>query len=203
MQTAKRQFGGDTVQEELSFIGGEEHYKVLKVNGKPANGVTHEQLGGAISEGEFGGLLMQIFDPGSATAFRPVTPGKIRGRAMSVIPFRVPQQKGYLVHDGDLLKYMRVAFEGSVWADPETNAVMKIVMKLQNIPKESRLVSTEITLEYKPVEISGQEFILPSRFEWDWRKRAGYGADDESGANQIDFTACRKFTAESNIDFGK
>ena len=203
LETGVRNVSGDKVEEELSFFGGEEHYKVLKVNGKPANGVTHEQLGGAISEGEFGAILKQIFDPHSITAFRPQTSGRIQGRAMTLLPFRVPQQTGYLYVDGELHRSMRVAYEGTVWADAETNAVMKIAMKLVNIPKESRLELTDITLDYKAVDISGREFILPSRFEWNWRKRAAYGAADEGGTNQINFSGCRKFTAESNIDFGK
>lgn len=193
----------DTIEEELSFVGKAEHYKVLKVNGAAVKNILHERLPGTVSSGEFGGLLRQIFDPRSATAFRPQSPAKIQGRGMTVLLFRVPQQTGYRILGDDLQHYLTVAFEGTVWADAETNAVMKIAMKLVNIPNESSLEATQITLEYKPVDLSGQQFILPSKFEWIWRERAEKRAVEASGSNQINFTNCRKFTAESNIDFGK
>src|SRR5580692_4477094 len=52
----------DTIEEELSFVGGKEHYKVTKLNGFPPANTDHEQLGGTVSEGEFGSLLKHIFD---------------------------------------------------------------------------------------------------------------------------------------------
>lgn len=197
------QISTDRIEEELSFVGQVEHYKVIKVNGADAKNLSHEQLNGATSTQEFAGLLRQIFDPKSATAFRAQSSGKIQGRAMTVLGFRVPRQTGYRIQDHGLQGYLTAAFEGTVWADAETNAVMKIAMKLVKIPEQSSLEDTEITLEYKQVDLSGQQFILPSKFEWNWRERAGGRARELSGSNQINFTDCRKFTAESNIDFGK
>lgn len=192
-----------TIEEELSFAGGVEHYKVLKVDGKPVNGVAHEQLEGPISAGEFEGLLKQIFDPKSAATFLQRNTGKLNGRPMTVLGFRVPQQNGLDVYARNLKRHLTLAFEGSVWADAETNAVMKVAIKLVNVPKESPLEESEIGLEYKPFDLSGQQFILPSQFEWTWRENTESGAQGANGTNRIRFTKCRKFTAESNIDFGK
>lgn len=127
----------------------------------------------------------------------------MNGRATTVLAFRVPQQTGYNVYDNVLGKYLKGAYEGSVWADPATNAVMKVAMTLVNIPKESVLQATRITLEYKPVDLSGRQFILPSQFEWNWQRRRENGIEGENGSNQINFSACRKFAAESRIDFDK
>ncbi len=55
----------DTVEEQLTFTAGKEHYKVITINGKEAAGVTHEQLTGASSWGEFGSQFAQIFNPKS------------------------------------------------------------------------------------------------------------------------------------------
>ena len=193
----------EAIEEEISYIGEAEHYKVLKVDGKAAKGVTHEQLGGATSAGEFGGLLKQIFDPQSATAFSQQSSGKLNGRAVAVLKFRVAQPTGYAVYDNVSKNYIRVAFDGTVWADAGTNAVMKIAIKLVDIPKESPLEETAITLEYKAADLSGQQFILPWQFEWNWRGSPRGGTQGQSGTSVIRFSKCRKFTAESNIDFGK
>jgi len=194
----------DTIEEELSFIGGKEHYKVTKVNGfAPAVATSHEQLGGAVSEGEFGSLLKHIFDPETGTTFRAAPREKIQGRAMNVIAFSVPQSKGYSVHDGEGNRDLLLAYEGSVWADAETNAVTKITMKCIDIPRETRLTTVELTLEYKATQLSDQKFILPSRVELLWRNSGTIGAPQEEGTNEVEFKSYRRFTAESNIDFSK
>jgi hypothetical protein len=194
----------DTIEEELSFIGGKEHYKVLRVNGfAPAVATSHEQLGGAVSEGEFGSLLKHIFDPETGTTFRAAPREKIQGRAMNVIAFSVPQSKGYSVHDGERNRDLVLAYTGSVWADAETNAVMKITMKCVDIPSDAQLSAVGITLEYKLTPLSDQKFILPSRVQLLWRKPGSVGVPLEEGTNTVEFKSYRRFTAESNIDFSK
>ncbi len=193
----------DVIEEELSFVGGKERYKVAKVNGFPADRATHEQLGGTVSEGEFGSLLKHIFDPDTGTSFRPAPPTKLGGRAMNVFAFSVPQTQGYTVYDPDLKGEILLAYEGSVYADAETNAVMRITMKCVDIPRETRLTAVELTLEYKPIQLSGREFILPSHFELHWRKRSNESMRQvwEEATNDVDFKLYRRFTAEATIDF--
>ncbi len=194
----------DQIEEELSFVGGTEHYKVTKVNGFPTANASPEQLSGAVSQGEFGSLLRKIFDPATGTTFRAAPPAKFQGRTMHVLTFSVPQAKGYLVDDGEQHRQLLLAFEGSVYADAETNAVMRFTMKCINIPSDAMLVGTELTLEYKPTDLSGREFILPSHFQLSWRRRmANAPTVFEDGTNSVDFKSYRRFTAESNIDFSK
>jgi hypothetical protein len=193
----------DTIEEELSFVGGKERYKVTKVNGFPPATTDHEKLGGAVSEGEFGSLLKHIFDPETGTTFRAAPQEKIQGRAMNVIAFSVPQAKGYSVHDGERNRDLLLAYTGSVWADAETNAVMKITMKCVNIPRETWLQAMELTLEYKLTQLSDQKYILPSHVQLTWRKPGSAGVPKQEGNNEVEFKSYRRFTAESNIDFGK
>ena len=50
------------ILEELSFFEQTENYKVLMVNGVVITRyLKHDQLGGATSSGEFGGILQTIF----------------------------------------------------------------------------------------------------------------------------------------------
>jgi hypothetical protein len=192
----------DVVEEELSFVGGTEHYKVLRVNGEPVEKVSHDQIGGMVSEGEFGSLLQRIFDPGTGTAFRSAPSAKLQGRTMNVLAFSVPQSKGYIVYDSDLKRDLILAFEGSVYADAQTNAVMRITMKCINLPKETRFAAIELTVEYKATPLSGREYILPSHFELVWRKSGGGGiVSIEQASNTVDFKLYRRFTADSAISF--
>ncbi len=122
---------------------------------------------------------------------------------MNVFNYRVPQFAGYSIHDGDRNRDLLLAYVGSVWADAETNAVMKITLKCVNIPSGTRLAATEMTLDYKPTELLGRQYILPSHFELVWRRNAAGQAPQEQGTSRVDFKSYRRFTAESNIDFSK
>jgi hypothetical protein len=194
----------DVIEEELSYVGGKERYKVTKVNGFPSANASHDQLGGTVSQGEFGSLLKHIFDPDTGTIFQSAASERLLGRRMNVLTFSVPQSKGYTVYDGELKRNLTLGYEGSVYADAETNAVMRITMKCVHIPRETRLMAVELTLVYKTTQLLDREFILPSHFELSWRKRRGETVaqgPQEDATNAVDFKQYRRFTAESTIDF--
>ncbi len=193
------------IEEELSLVGGKETYRVLKVNGFRAANSTHEGLGGTFSSGEYGSLLHHIFDPDTGTSFQSAAPGRLQGRAMNVFTFSVPRAKGYAVYDVELKREFLLAYEGSVYADEETNVVMRIKMKCVDFPSDTRLSGVDLTLDYKPAQLSNQRLILPSHFELDWRRRkndeTGKSAEEET--NSGDFKLYHRFRTDSTIDFGK
>ena len=59
----------DVIEERLTFFDQMEHYDVVTVNGKKSTGQQHMQFGGAISAGEFGSALLNLFDPRSHATF--------------------------------------------------------------------------------------------------------------------------------------
>ena len=79
----------DTIAERLSYFEHKEDYKVISVNGAPLTNRKHEQLGGAISSGEFGTMLAEIFSPESRTDFHWERWGKWAGHVAHVFSFRV------------------------------------------------------------------------------------------------------------------
>ena len=127
------------IEEELSFVGGKETYKVTRLNGSRAANLTHEGLGGTTSSGEYGSLLRHIFDPETGTGFQSAAPARLRGRTMNVCTFRVPQAKGYTIYDGELKRDFLFPYEGSVYADAETNAVMRITMRSASTSRATRI----------------------------------------------------------------
>jgi hypothetical protein len=195
------------IEEELSFVGGKETYKVTRVNGSRAANITHEQLGGTTSTGEYGSLLHHIFDPDTGAGFQPAASTKLQGRTMNVFTFNVPQAKGYLIYDDELERDLLLAYQGSVYADAETNAVMRIMMKCVDFPSGTRLTAAELTLDYKPAQLSNQKFILPSHFTLVWRRRKveATGPRQPSAAqeetNEGEFKLYHRFKADSTIDF--
>ncbi len=192
------------IEEELSFVGGKETYKVTRVNGSRAANITHEQVGPTTSTGEYGSLLRNIFDPDTGTSFQSA-PTKLQGRGMNVFTFSVPQAKGYAIYDGETKREFLLAYEGSVYADAETNAVMRVMLKCVDFPSETRLTAAELTLDYRPTRLSSQTFILPSHFTLVWRKRKNETRKPkqyaEEETNIGDFKRYHRFKAVSTIDF--
>src|SRR5262249_48638099 len=82
----------DTIAERLTYYDQKENYQVVSKNGIPTTGLKHEQLGGPISSGEFGSMLLEIFEPSSRTTFEWERWATLRGRRMHVYSFRVPQE---------------------------------------------------------------------------------------------------------------
>src|ERR1035441_9843784 len=87
----------DVIEERLTYIGKREEYDVLRINGKPAKGVDHLQLQGAVTAGEFGSALHDIFDPDSHTSFSRDRVERIHGLKAYVYAFRVSQEHGATV----------------------------------------------------------------------------------------------------------
>jgi hypothetical protein len=58
----------DTLITKLTYFEQREDYKVISIDGKLVD-TPYEKLGGAISSGEFGTMLKEIFEPQTQTEF--------------------------------------------------------------------------------------------------------------------------------------
>lgn len=183
----------DVVEEQLSFVGHRESYQVTAIDGKSVTGVAPHALGGTSSFGEFGSLLYRIFDPATHADLRWERWATLAGRSMYVFAFRVPQSKGYLIRDAQ--RAVVAGFRGLVYADAETKAVMRIQVERMDLPPGFGLSEVKLLLDYKPTQVAGREFILPSHFELHSRE-AGYRA-----VNQADFKLYRRYGSEARITF--
>jgi hypothetical protein len=183
------------VEEELSIVDRIEIRKVLRIDGRPVSPEAGDQTPGGMSEGEFGYLLDIIFDPltGAGLHWDRVT--TLENRKVDVFGFHVPQSRGYVL--GQSRGSIRVPFEGFVYADAQTHAVLRIQLKCTGIPVKSEYRALDLTLEYKAAQVAGQEFILPSHFVLHYYN----SLDDRDHINDARFTAYRRFSAEATIQF--
>ncbi len=187
---------GDVIQEQLSFFDSKETYKVEMIDGKSVANVQHSQLGGAVSSGEFGTMLAHIFDPETGTEFDWDHWATLRGRRMYVFAFRVPKSAGYSMYHGESKREYTSAYNGLVYADRETKAILRIKMDCVGIPADYPIKAVGITLDYNPTKIGDQEFVLPFHFEL-------HSHDDKAVAkNEAEYKLYRKFGAEATITFG-
>jgi hypothetical protein len=189
---------GDVIREELSFVDHKETYKVLMRNEQSVVNIEHNQLGGAISNGEFGTMLAHIFDPATGAEFDWDHWATLRSKRMYVFRFKVPKSAGYsMVHGGDRdsRKEYTSAYQGLIYADRETKVVMRIKMDCVDIPKDYPIKTVGITLDYDYIKIGGETFVLPFHFELNSTDTLAIVK------NEADYKLYRKFGAESAITF--
>jgi len=183
----------DLIEEELSVVDRKEVRKVTKINGKTAFNGDPYQLKGPSSRGEFGNLLDTLFDPETNADFRWDRIATLNGRRMYVFAFRVAQPKGYTLDEPK--RTIRVAYRGSLYADYQTKAVIRIQLDCINIPVTSAYQAVELTLDYKPTQVAGQEFTLPSHYRMHTRTTLG------ETTNDVDYRSYRRFSSEATIVF--
>ena len=192
----------DVVLERLSYFEGHENYKVVTVNDKPVS-IDHQKLGGAaVSEGEFGSIMAEIFDQRSATEFGWARWTTWRGRPTYVFTYRVPQPRSsYRITQytsaGGADRVSAVAgYHGEVFVDKETLKVMYIKLETEGLPSDFPIREVDLTLRYNNTKIGDGDYILPERAEL--RSR-----DDRNVLvkNNIEFLLYQKFGADTAIQF--
>jgi len=185
----------DTFQEQLSYVDGKEDYKVTLVNNLPVTGMSHTQLGGVTSSGEFGTMLYQIFARKTQTTFEWERWATLRSRRMYVFNFRVKQENSeYSVYHGGSGRSIIAGYHGLIFADRDTKQVMRIQMDCDNL-ENFPINQISEPMDYDFTKISDQEFVLPLKV--DVRSREG-----RVGLwNEIEFRLYRRFSADAQILF--
>ena len=184
----------DTVTERLSYFDKHEDYKVVLVNNRPVE-MAHEQLGGAVSSGEFGTMMREIFAPSTEAAFEWDRWATLRGRRMHVFFYRVTSGRSqYRIEERESRQSMIIGYRGYIYVDRDTNAVMKITLDGESIPDSFPIRDVHLSLDYDFQTLSDHPFILPLKAVLTSR----IGGKTLS-KNEIEFRMYRKFTAESVI----
>jgi hypothetical protein len=184
----------DVIEEQLTFFDQMEHYDVVSVNSRKATGQQHMQFAGAISAGEFGSALANLFDPRSQASFEPDKMASISGRRAYVFKFHVPSQNGIVVIHHQTDQKILAAYSGRLFVDREKLQVLRITSELE-LPEGFPIRMATIQVDYKPVDIAGKTYDLPSHSELRIRDSA------RLYVNEIEFRNYRKFGTDSTIHY--
>jgi len=185
-----------TIQEQLSYVEHKESYKVVMYNGQSVANVQHNQLGGAMSSGEFGSIFTEIFAPETATDFNWDHSATLRGKRMYVFSFHVPQSRSkYTIYSGEAHRTITAGYHGLIYADRDTKMVMRYKMECEDIPADFPVKDVEVDVNYDLVDIAGNKYVLPLKTELKSR-------DIHAKIwNEAEFHLYRKFGADTTIKF--
>ena len=187
-------YHSDTITARLSY-NGFENYEVILHNNQPVTNANMRQFGGTTSEGEFGSMMKEIFEPESHTDFSWDHWGKLRGRKTYVFAYDVQQQYSkYHVEADDKLAIVP-AYRGLVYIDEDTKMVVKVVMTPYDMPVTFPIHDITSSLDYDLETIGDQQYMLPLKSVLTSKR------DRQMSKNDIEFRLYRKFGTESSIKF--
>lgn len=182
------------IEERLTFFDRKENYEVITIDGHKVAGARHLENEGAISAGEFGTAMHDIFDAQSHTAFNWEKMGKLRGRQAYIFAFYVPKERGALVIHRNPDQQIVVSYTGRIFVDSATNEIMRIASRL-DLPPKFPIQMAERIVDYKQTSIAGKSYNLPSHSEVRMQD------DSNLYVNSIDFKDYHKFVVESTIHY--
>lgn len=184
----------DNISTDLVYEEGREHYRNVLLNGKPSKGKVEET--GAWSTGEFASVLLDLFSPSTAAAFRRRGTETIVHRPAVVYGFTVDQPNSHwqVMTTGQTY---RPAYRGAVWIDKETARVLRIEMQAVKVPKDFPLDAVETATDYDFIRLGSGTFLLPVHSE----SLTCMRGSNQCSKNIIDFRNYKKFGAESDITF--
>lgn len=189
------------VLARVSYNEGQENYKVYSVNGHYED-TTLEKAGasgGAISSGEFGSLMREIFEPHSNAEFGWDHWATLRGRRMAVFNYMIDSGHSqwsitYSAGPGDEQRII-TAYQGLVYADANTGEITRIKFVAIDIPRTFPVSQATEILDYDQVQINGQPYICPLM------ATLNMTSGREKTKNEIEFRDYRKFGTESDIKY--
>jgi hypothetical protein len=194
----------DTVATQLTYFEQKEAYKVIfkKENYKvspesvKASETSYTSLDGATSNGEFGTLLKDIFEPRTHAEFWFQRRSSLHHHLALVYGFRVlARHSRWRIEYNPGALVCTVEYAGTVFIDSETHAVLRVSTEAQSIPPSFPIQAAKIQLDYAWQDLAGQKFLLPSTVVLNMRE----GRVNQK--NEIDFRSYRKYSAASAVTF--
>ena len=185
----------DVVQARLAYYERQESYQLVTINDQLTNR-SYESLGGAISTGEFGSLLHNLFLPETQARFTWVGPASLRGRPVYTYDYRVAKDRSSWRITWNKEETIIPPYRGRVVVDAEKHQVLRLSIEAEGIPAGFPIRAASSTLDYDYATISERSFLLPVR--------AVMEMDDGrvTTRNEIQFRQYRRYTADTKIDFG-
>jgi len=186
----------DTDTVKVSYFENHEDYQVVLVNNQPVTNMKMEQLGGTVSQGEFGSMMREIFDPESHTRFAWDHWATLRGRRTYVFAYEIEQMYSRYHVSVEKSNTIVPGYRGQVFIDEDTNMVTRVTLVPFDMPAGYPIREINSSLDYGFTPIGDAQYLLPLK-----ALVTSSRTDNYLSKNDIEFRMYRKFGTETTIKF--
>jgi hypothetical protein len=149
---------------------------------------------GAFGTGPFASMLLSVLE-GRDARFIFEGDTSLNGRRLLEYSYSVPADRSrYRVKAQN--DWVVTGYTGTILADPETAELVRLSVRTEELPPETRSCETDSELEYGTVRLKNDDYLLPKMTRQRFIMR-----DGSEGENTITFSACRDFRGESTLNF--
>ena len=148
----------DTVSEQLRFVHGAEEYTLIAQNGKKAGG-SEKRPADLVSIKQFSDVLHDIFDPKAKALLAWSNWDSVRGHRVHVMQFVVT--KDNTLYTVGKSKPISSGLGGWVYADSDTNVVLRVAMAAADIPKTYPIQALATDIVFDFVRIGDKNYLVP------------------------------------------
>jgi hypothetical protein len=190
----------DKLTVKLTYFQQQEEHRLMMVDGKPTILKYDSLSDGAITSGEFGGILKSIFDPTSQTSFLWERWKTDRGRRIAIFAYKVAAVNSDYSLENRVAGSVRralVGYHGTLEIDSETGRILHVYHSADGIPRKLEVTALITTIDYDFAEIAGQRYLLPARSKTEIRSTM------TAQSTESEFREYGKFDASSSVNFGK
>jgi hypothetical protein len=188
------------VAQELSYYGHEEHYQIVEINDSPKKKIPFMviQEGFISTDGNFGWILEQLFEPATQAAFQWKGWETLRNRTTYVFSYHVALANSRAQSSRCIswvlfqnCKAITYAYHGLLYIDKQDLRVMRITHEPEDVPASHSPGSESV--DYETVSVAGGDYLLPVADTY----------ETHTGKilfrNESIYRDYRKFTAESSM----
>jgi hypothetical protein len=188
----------DTLILKLSYFDKQEEYKLVSVNNRPTR-LSYEQMGGAITEGEFGSMLAAVFALKSRTNRTWDHWTILRSRPTHVFAFYIAAANSdYAITSGTSARdeeRVKAGQRGYVYIDDATKMVVRVTAAAVGLPRDFAVQKVNLLLDYDFIDVGGKSYLLPLHSE------TLLDAPPYQHRNETDFLAYKKFQADTTVTY--
>jgi pathogenesis-related protein 1 len=150
---------------------------------------------GALENGGYSLFLASIFGSGAAD-FIYDGEKQVDGRNQAAFRFRVPTGRSNYVYGNRRGFSVVTGYSGSLYADPNTGDLVRLVIQTSELPEESGACEATTTLDYTRTLLHDSAFLLPRETSLDILQ-----TDGSELRNTTVYSSCHEFQGKSVLTF--
>jgi len=185
----------DTFASRLTYFEQKEDYKVIMVNNSPVQNSSMDRLGGAVSLGEFGSMMRQIFEPASEARFDWDHWGTLRGHPTYVFRYDIDRAHSQFHIIWEREQNIAPAYLGLIYIDKDTNEILRVTEEAYNIDPGFPVRAVIEVLDYDSAKIGDGQFLVPQKAVVTSR------TTKYLSRNEVEFRLYQKYGADATIKF--